>query len=125
LDTSVIRELPPGRQPVQTRRVTEDRRDKVYERLRDELRRGRQGYFVCPLVAGSEALDLKAAEQTYVELREGPFRDFRLGLLHGRLDERDKHAVMDQFRRGGLDVLVCTTVIEAGVDVPNATLMVI
>lgn len=125
LDTSVIRELPPGRQPVQTRRVAEDRRDKVYERLRDELRRGRQAYFVCPLVAESETLDLKAAERTHVELHVGPFRDFSVGLLHGRLDERQKDSVMEQFRRREVDVLVCTSVIEVGVDVPNATLMVI
>ncbi len=125
LDTSIIRELPPGRLPVQTRGVAPDRRDKVYELLRDELRRGRQAYYVCPLVVESETLEVKAAVQSYEELRLGPFAGFRVGLLHGRLDERDKSSVMGQFRARELDLLVCTSVIEVGVDVSNATLMVI
>src|SRR5207253_3947328 len=87
LDTSVIRQLPPGRQPVATRWVQEGQRERLYERLRAGLREGRQAFLVCPLVDESETLDLKAAEQTYAELRDGPFRDFRVGLLHGRLDE--------------------------------------
>ncbi len=125
LDTSIIRQLPPGRQPVLTRWVAEERRETIYERLRDELGQGRQAYFVCPLVAESETLDLKAAEQTFATLQSSPFREFRLGLLHGRLEERAKDAVMEQFRRRELNLLVSTSVIEVGVDVPNATLMVI
>src|SRR5439155_20019615 len=105
LDTSIIRELPPGRQPVVTRWVPDDRREKVFERLRDGLRSGQQAYVVCPLVEESETLDWKAAEQTYQELREGPFHEFRLGLLHGRLDDVAKQQVMQQFRYRQLDIL--------------------
>jgi ATP-dependent DNA helicase RecG len=125
LDVSTIRELPPGRQPVLTRWVPANRRTWVYDRLRDGLREGRQGYIVCPLVAASERLDLKAAEQTYTEMRAGPLRDFRIGLLHGQLDEQAKEEVMQQFRTRELDVLVSTTIVEVGVDVPNATLLVV
>jgi ATP-dependent DNA helicase RecG len=125
LDVSTIRKLPPGRQPVLTRWIPENRRGWVYDRLRDGLREGRQAYIVCPLVTASETLDLKAAEQAYAELQAGPLRDFRLGLLHGRLDEQFKEQVMEQFRARKLDVLVSTTIVEVGVDVPNATLLVV
>ncbi len=125
LDVSLMRQLPPGRQPVQTRWVPENRRPQLYERLREGLRQGRQGYCVCPLVDESESLDLKAAVQTYEELRTGPFREFRLGLLHGQLEESEKDAVMQRFRDRDLDLLVSTVVVEVGVDVPNATLLVV
>ncbi len=125
LDVSVIRQLPPGRKPVITRAVQPPQRAKLEERLRAQLRTGRQLYVVCPLVEESENTDIKAAEKTYDELRSGAFRDFRVGLLHGRLDEKEKDRVMGQFRARELDVLVTTLVIEVGVDVPNATLMVI
>jgi len=125
LDTSVIKELPPGRQRVLTRWHTESQRERVYERFREALRAGRQAYIVCPLVEESEALDLKAAEQQFAELRDGPFKDFRVGLLHGRLDDTAKDRVMQQFRDRELDLLVSTVVVEVGVDVPNATLMLI
>jgi ATP-dependent DNA helicase RecG len=125
LDVSTIKQLPPGRQPVATRWLPEGQRDKVWEQLRHGLQQGRQGYVVCPLVAESENLDCKAAEETYQELRQGPFKDFHLGLLHGRLNEDEKDNAMSQFRRREIDLLVSTSVIEVGVDVPNATLMVI
>jgi ATP-dependent DNA helicase RecG len=125
LDVSIIRQLPPGRQPVATRWEPASQRQRVYARLREGLAQGRQGYVVCPLVEESAALDAKAATQTHAELCDGPLRDFRVGLLHGRQDEETKAAVMDSFRRHKLDLLVCTSVIEVGVDVPNATLMVI
>ncbi|HEY7154569.1 MAG TPA: ATP-dependent DNA helicase RecG [Gemmataceae bacterium] len=125
LDVSLVRELPPGRQPVATRWEPAGQRERVYARLREGMTRGRQGYLVCPLVEESAALDVKAATQTHAELQAGPFRDFRLGLLHGRQDEETKAAVMETFRKHELDLLVCTSVIEVGVDVPNATLMVI
>src|SRR5262249_55530464 len=125
LDVSMIRELPPGRQPVATRWLPESQRERVHARLREGLAQGRQGYVVCPLVEESEALDVKAAAQTYEELKDGPFRDFRLGLLHGRQDEAEKAAVMKDFRAGQIDLLVCTPVVEVGVDVANATLLVI
>src|SRR5438128_4759644 len=98
LDVSTIHQLPPGRQPVQTRCIPASRRGWVYDRLRDGLREGRQAYVVCPLVTASEAVDWKAAEQTYAELRDGPLHDFRVGLLHGQLEEDAKEQVMEQFR---------------------------
>jgi ATP-dependent DNA helicase RecG len=125
LDVSTIRQLPPGRQPVRTRWLTESRRDWVYERVREGLRSGRQGYVVCPLVAASPVRDQKAAEETHAELQAGPFRDFRLGLLHGQMDEDVRDRVMEQFRNGALHLLVSTTVIEVGVDVPRATLLIV
>jgi ATP-dependent DNA helicase RecG len=125
LDLSVIRQMPPGRQPVATRWAPAGQRESVYRRLREALREGRQAYIVCPLVEESQSLDLRAAEQTYEELRNGPFRDFRVGLLHGGMDDRAKDAVMEQFRGREVDLLVCTSVVEVGVDVPNATLMVV
>jgi ATP-dependent DNA helicase RecG len=125
LDTSIIRQLPPGRQPVATRWVPPTQRERVYTRLREEMGQGKQAFVVCPLVEESATREWKAAEQTYQELKEGPFRDFRLGLLHGRLDETVKDEVMERFRRRETDLLVCTSVIEVGVDVPNATLLVV
>ncbi len=125
LDVSILRQLPPGRQPVVTRWEPASQRARVYARLRDSLAQGQQGYIVCPLVEESATLDVKAATQMHRELCEGPFRDFRVGLLHGRQHDETKAAVMDSFRRHELDLLVCTSVIEVGVDVPNATLMVI
>jgi ATP-dependent DNA helicase RecG len=126
LDVTVLKGLPPGRQPVRTRRVNAKDRERIYGQLRDGLRAGRQGFVVCPLVEGSaESEDGTAATATFQELRCGPFRDFRLGLLHGRLGEADKTAVMEDFRAGRVDLLVCTSVVEVGVDVPNATLLVI
>jgi ATP-dependent DNA helicase RecG len=125
LDVSVIRELPPGRQPVETRWVSASQRERVYERLRQQMKQGRQAFVVCPLVTESEALQLKAAEETYEELRIGPFHDFRLGLLHGRMDEAARDETMQRFRRHEIDLLVCTTVVEVGVDVPNATLLLV
>jgi ATP-dependent DNA helicase RecG len=125
LDVSTIRELPPGRMPVQTRLVTPAQRERLYGRLRQELTKGRQGYVVCPLVEESERLALKSASETHADLQAGAFRDFRLGLLHGRLDDREKDVVMRQFRNREIQLLVCTSVVEVGVDVPNATLLVI
>jgi ATP-dependent DNA helicase RecG len=125
LDVTIIRQLPPGRQAVATRWIPEGQRERVWEKLREGLRQGRQGYLICPLVEESATLDVKAAKQTHTELQTGPFRDFRLGLLHGRMDEADKAAVMEQFRIRQIDLLVSTSVVEVGVDVQNATLLVI
>jgi ATP-dependent DNA helicase RecG len=125
LDVSTIRQLPPGRQPVVTRVVPAAQRERIFAKIADELRQGRQGFVICPLVTEQENKDLKAATQTHAELQAGPFREFRLGLLHGKKDEADKDRVMEAFRRRELDLLVCTSVVEVGVDVPNATVMVI
>jgi ATP-dependent DNA helicase RecG len=125
LDCSVIRQLPPGRQPVMTRWLRDRRREWAYERVREELRQGRQAYLVCPLVEESDLVSLKSAEQAHAELSAGPFRDFRLGLLHGRLEDAAKDAVMERFRKGEIDLLVTTVVVEVGVDVPNATVLIV
>jgi ATP-dependent DNA helicase RecG len=124
LDVSTIDELPPGRTPVLTRLFADSRRDAVIERVRDEVDRGRQVYWVCPLVEESEHLDLQNATATHQALSLAlPGR--QVGLLHGRLPAAEKAAVMAQFSAAQLQVLVATTVIEVGVDVPGASLMVI
>ncbi len=125
LDVTVMRQLPPGRKPVRTRSLHASQRTGLYDQLAKDLRQGRQAYVVCPLVEESETLDLKAAAQTYEDLQAGPFHEFRVGLLHGRMDDEAKADVMARFRRGEIDVLVCTSVVEVGIDVPNATLMVV
>ncbi|MGE5339026.1 MAG: ATP-dependent DNA helicase RecG [Gemmatimonadota bacterium] len=128
LDVSVIDELPPGRQPVVTKLVSTRRRAEVLERVRADAARGRQAYWVCPLVDESEdaeaAVDLTAATRMYEETR-ALLPELRLGLLHGQMPPVEKTDVMQRFVRGEIQVLVATTVIEVGVDVPNATLMVI
>jgi len=124
LDVSVIDELPPGRTPVKTKLVADARRAEVIQRVAQAARQGRQAYWVCPLVEESEALALQTAVDTHQTLCE-ELPDLRLGLVHGRLTPTEKAAVMQAFRDGELDLLVATTVIEVGVDVPNASLMVI
>jgi ATP-dependent DNA helicase RecG len=124
LDVSVIDELPPGRTPVATRLVADNRRDEVIRRVRDACETGSQAYWVCPLIEESEALQLQTAINTYEDLKQ-TFPDLRVGLVHGRLKGEEKAAVMRGFASGETQLLVATTVIEVGVDVPNATLMVI
>ena len=124
LDVSVIDELPPGRTPVLTKLVTESRRTEVIERVRAAVALGRQAYWVCPLIEESEALELQTAIDTHAEL-EVVLEGLRVGLVHGRLAPGLKAQTMAAFSAGELDVLVATTVIEVGVDVPNASLMVI
>ena len=125
LDSTTIRELPAGRRPVKTWVVGEEKRPGAYAFIRDRLREGRQAYVVCPLVSDSEKLRAKAAAAEAERLRAGELRDFRVGLLHGQMSSRDKAAEMERFAAGELDVLVATTVIEVGIDVPNATVMLI
>lgn len=125
LDVSLLREMPPGRQPVVTRWHSESERDRVYDLIKTRLREGRQAFVVCPLVEESETLDLKAAEATFLELREGPFKEFRVGLLHGQQSDDAKQDSMTAFREGKLDLLVATLVVEVGIDIPNATVIVI
>jgi len=124
LDVSTIDELPPGRTPVLTKVFADGRRDEVVERIRHEVQRGRQVYWVCPLIEDSEALDLRNATETHQQLCAA-LPGHAVGLLHGRMPSAEKAAVMAQFSAGTLQVLVATTVIEVGVDVPNASLMVI
>ncbi len=124
LDVSAIDELPPGRTPVATRLVSEERREEVLMRVREACQQGSQAYWVCPLIEESESLQLKTAQETYT-LMQRTFPDLRVGLVHGRLKPAEKQAVMEAFTRNELQLLVATTVIEVGVDVPNASLMVI
>ena len=124
LDVSVIDEMPPGRTPVATRLVTDARRDEVIQRVRDACVAGSQAYWVCPLIEESEALQLQTALETCERLTV-TFPELKVGLIHGRLPAAEKAAVMQSFQLGTLQLLVATTVIEVGVDVPNATLMVI
>lgn len=124
LDVSVIDELPQGRSPVVTKLVADSRRDEVIERILHVCRQGRQVYWVCPLIEESETLQLQTAMETYETLCE-TFSGLRIGLVHGRLAAQEKTGVMTQFKHGDIQLLVATTVIEVGVDVPNASLMVI
>ena len=124
LDVSVIDELPPGRTPVITKLVSEARRDEVLQRVHEACRQGRQAYWVCPLIEESESLQLQTALDTYAHLKEA-FPDLQVGLLHGRMRPAEKQEVMARFSTNQLQLLVATTVIEVGVDVPNASLMVI
>ncbi|MEW5681236.1 MAG: ATP-dependent DNA helicase RecG [Pseudomonadota bacterium] len=125
LDTSIIDELPPGRTPVTTVAIPDTRRDDIIERVRSAVKtEQRQAYWVCTLIEESETLQNQAAEDTLVLLQQA-LPDLRIGLVHGRLKAADKQAVMQQFSAGELDLLVATTVIEVGVDVPNASLMII
>ncbi len=132
LDVSVLDELPPGRTPIVTHWIRTEAgaddpmaEEPVWDHVRAEVAAGRQAYVVCPLVEESEKLEVRSAEETLERLAGGELHGLRLGLLHGRVPSADKEATMREFREGRLDVLVATTVIEVGVDVPNATVMVI
>lgn len=125
LDVSVIDELPPGRKPIVTRSVPEDRIEQVYSFLKQQVDLGRQAYIVYPVIEESETQALKAAQKMYDHLSAIVLPGYRIGLLHGRLSQDDKDSVMAHFKSGELQILVSTTVIEVGVDVPNATVMVI
>jgi ATP-dependent DNA helicase RecG len=125
LDVSIIDELPPGRRPIKTHWRSPSDRSKVYDAIRHLINEGRQAYVVCPMVSESEMMLAQAAEELHLRLQIQVFPDLKIGLLHGKLKPREKEEVMDQFRRGDLNILVSTTVIEVGVDVPNATTMVI
>ncbi|ENU28918.1 ATP-dependent DNA helicase RecG [Acinetobacter sp. CIP-A165] len=124
LDTSVIDELPPGRTPIQTVTIPLDRREQVLQRIATNCREGKQAYWVCTLVEQSETLDAQAAEATYQEIRER-FPDINIGLVHGKMKADEKQSVMQAFKDNQLQLLIATTVIEVGVDVPNASIMVI
>lgn len=126
LDISIIDELPPGRQPIETIAVEKKKRDKVYNSLvRREVDKGRQVYIVCPLVEESETLDITSATETAEEIKRDFFPDLRVGLLHGKMKPSEKDTIMTAFKNHELDILVSTTVIEVGVNVPNSTLMII
>ena len=126
LDVSTIDELPPGRKPITTKHVPDSHVEGVYSFLAQEVKAGRQAYVVYPIVEESETLaDVKAAEQMFHHLSEKVFPKLKVGLLHGRMSTEDKEAAMKAFQAGETQILVATTVIEVGVDVPNASVMVI
>lgn len=126
LDISIIDELPPGRKPIETLAIEKRKRESYYmSKVRSEIEKGRQVYVVCPLVEESEILDLKSASEVYDELRYDFFKDLRVGLLHGKMKASEKDQVMEAFKNHELDILASTTVIEVGVNVPNASLMII
>jgi ATP-dependent DNA helicase RecG len=125
LDTSVLDELPPGRQVIRTRWVKKTDRDKTYRHIRKEIAKGRQAFVICPLVEESEKVDLPSAEEMYERLQGEVFPDLRVALLHGRMLPREKDEVMVAFRERQFDILVSTAVIEVGIDIPNATTIAI
>ena len=126
LDISILDEYPKGRAKTQSYVVSGDLRGRVYNFIKKHLDEGRQGYIVCPLVEESEQISgIKSAEEYFAEIRAGAFKDYKVGLLHGKMKGAEKDAVMRAFSEGEIDLLVCTTVIEVGVDVPNAAIMVI
>lgn len=125
MDISIINELPAGRQKVDTYFVRPSMRDKVYDFVKKEIRNGRQAYIVCPLVEESEKLEAESAVETSKKLQEMYFKEFKIGLLHGKMNSSDKDLVMQKFKNKEIDILVSTTVIEVGINVPNATIIVI
>jgi ATP-dependent DNA helicase RecG len=125
LDVSVLEELPPGRTPVVTRNVIDERAPEVWDFVRKQIKAGHQAYVVYPVIEENEERELKAAQQMFRQLRDKIFSDLHVGLLHGRLDPAEKEHIMREFQRGEINVLIATTVIEVGVDVPNAAVMVI
>ena len=125
LDVSIIDELPPDRKPIDTYAVNESYRDRIYNFIRKNVADGRQAYIVCPLVEDSDEIEAESAEGLAERLKNNELKDLRVGLIHGKMKSSEKEKVMRAFVKGQLDVLVSTTVIEVGVNVPNATLMVI
>jgi len=125
LDISVIEGLPPGRQPITTKAVEAKHRDQAYAFINEQIDEGRQAFVVCPLIEESDTLGFKSATAEAEALAKGPFKRRRIGLLHGKLSADDKQAVMSQFAAGELDLLVATSVIEVGIDVPNASIMLV
>ena len=125
LELSTIDEMPPGRQQIRTRWVEPGQRDSAYAVVRQEVKAGRQAFIICPLIEESEAIQARAATEEFERLSKLVFRELRLGLLHGRLSQDEREAVMHGFQRGEIDILVATSVIEVGIDIPNATVMLI
>jgi ATP-dependent DNA helicase RecG len=125
MDISLINELPPGRQKIDTYFVRPNMKERVYNFVKSQIEQGRQAYVICPLVEESEKLEVESAVETSVELKEKYFKNYEVGLLHGKMNSKMKDEVMRRFKEGEIHVLVSTTVVEVGVNVPNATVMVI
>jgi len=125
LDISVINQLPPGRLPVKTLLFSHEQKKKAYAIVKEELNYRRQAYIIYPVIEESYALDITGAKKMFAELRNGEFKDFRLGLIHGKLKQAAQDDVMSKFKNGRLDILISTTILEVGIDIPNATCMII
>lgn len=125
LDISIIDELPPGRKEIETYAVGGDLKERTYKFIEKQLNEGRQAYIVCPLIEESETLDIKAAEDLYLEFKDHIFKDFNVGLLHGKMTPKEKDKIMESFKANVTNILVSTTVIEVGVNVPNSNIMVV
>ncbi len=125
LKISTMKELPAGRQPIKTYWITRTKQDEVLEHVRQKLAQGEQAYFVFPLIEETEKIDLKAAEKEFKQLKAGVFKDYKMGLVHGRIAREEREWMMREFREGKIHILVATSVVEVGVDHPNATIMVI
>ncbi|MDD5155536.1 MAG: ATP-dependent DNA helicase RecG [Candidatus Omnitrophica bacterium] len=125
LDISVIRDLPPGRLPITTQWIKSNRRPWLYSFIREQLRSGRQAYIVYPVIEESYSLDLLSAKKMYADLKKDTFKGFKVGLIHGKMKQAEQDKVMSEFKAGGIQVLVATTVLEVGIDVANASVMVV
>jgi ATP-dependent DNA helicase RecG len=125
LDISVINELPLGRIPIKTLQFNQGQRGKVYSLIKEELKRGRQAYIIYPVIEESYALDIAGAKKMFIELKSGELKEFRLGLIHGKLKTQEQNEIMLRFNNNQLDLLVATTILEVGIDIPNATCMII
>ena len=125
MDISIIDELPPNRKPIETFAVTKSKAERVNNFVKKQVDEGRQAYIVCPLVEESEENDLKSVEELYEKYKKDTFKDYKIEYLHGRMKPKEKDEIMQKFKEGKIDILLSTTVIEVGVDVPNANIMVI
>lgn len=125
LDVSIIDELPPGRKHIKTYHITKNKIARLYEFIKEELKKGRQGYIVCPLVEESEKIDAKSAVELYNDLQNTVFKEWKLALIHGKMKSDEKENIMKSFQGGEIDLLISTSVIEVGINVPNSTIMVI
>lgn len=125
LDISIIDELPPGRKKVETYAISSNMKKRAYEFIKKQIKEGRQAYIVCPLVEESDALEVQSATELYERFKNEYFREFNVGLLHGKMNGKEKDEIMNSFKKGDIDILVSTTVIEVGVNVPNASVMII
>jgi ATP-dependent DNA helicase RecG len=125
LDISIIKELPPGRLPVKTLYIKEDEKPKAFTIAKHEIRQGRQVYIIYPVIEESYSLDIAGAKKMYGELKSGEFKEFNLGLIHGRLKQKEQDEIMQKFKNNEINILISTTVLEVGIDIPNATCMII
>jgi ATP-dependent DNA helicase RecG len=125
LDISIIDELPPGRKEIETYAVDKNMKERIYNFIEKQVKQGRQAYIVCPLIEESESIDINSAEELYFYLSEDRFSDFKVGLLHGKMSPKEKDEIMEKFKNNEINILVSTTVIEVGVNVPNANIMVV